>query len=63
MVVVPPPIDITALTSIVLSGIVGIISATQNSKCETLKCCWGFCDCIRKPDFNTIDKNKKNNIL
>jgi len=51
MVVIPPPIDITALTSIVLSGIVGIISATQNSKCSKLDCCG--CSCIRDPTLQT----------
>tara|TARA_R110001592_G_scaffold286014_1_gene554559 strand:+ start:272 stop:436 length:165 start_codon:yes stop_codon:yes gene_type:complete len=47
-----PPVDIVALTSICIGGIVSIISSTQNSKCEKLRCCWGCCDCIRKPEFN-----------
>ena len=48
------PVDIVALTSITIGGIVSIISSTQNSKCEKLSCCWGFCDCVRRPDFNKI---------
>ena len=52
MVVIASPVDIVALTSICIGGIVSIISSTQNSKCERLNCCWGFCECIRKPEFN-----------
>ncbi len=51
MVLPPPPIDITALTSITLSGIVGIISAIQNSKCSKLDCCG--CHCVRDPTLQT----------
>jgi hypothetical protein len=52
------PVDIVALTSICIGGVVSIISSTQNSKCERLNCCWGFCECIRKPDFNKLPKQE-----
>ena len=51
MVLPPPPIDITALTSITLSGIVGIISAIQNSYCSKLDCCG--CNCVRNSTLQT----------
>ncbi len=33
------------------SALIGIISTIQHSRCSTIKCFWGLCDCARNvPD-------------
>tara|TARA_R110002020_G_scaffold383918_3_gene594569 strand:- start:4770 stop:4988 length:219 start_codon:yes stop_codon:yes gene_type:complete len=52
------PVLIPAIMSLAFSGIIGIISQIQHSRCSEIKC-WG-CSCIRRvPEEEETKKNQE----
>ena len=45
-------VDIVAILSVAISGMVSIISTIQNSRCETINCCGIQCHRKLKDDTN-----------
>ena len=59
------PVLIPAIISLGFSGIIGIISQIQHSRCSSIKC-WG-CECIRnvpkeEPEENEVEARELVNL-